>query len=50
MRATKKLSWLNLGIKSGGKPLVRFLLRDVENYERAMRQAPLTAKIPDVAT
>ncbi|MGO9569715.1 MAG: hypothetical protein ACLP5H_19460 [Desulfomonilaceae bacterium] len=39
LRSAGKLPWLNLASAGGSKPLVRFTLADVENYEQAMRQS-----------
>ncbi len=38
LRSAGKLPWLNLASAGGPKPLVRFTLADVENYEQSMRR------------
>lgn len=39
LREADKLSWLDISGGRGARPLVRFKIEDVENYERAMRQS-----------
>ncbi len=34
------IPWVDLSAGRGARPLVRFRLADVEDYEKAMRQAP----------
>ncbi|MGO9572593.1 MAG: hypothetical protein ACLP5H_34185 [Desulfomonilaceae bacterium] len=38
------LPWVDLGAGKGIRPIVRFTLADVENYERSMRQAQAEGK------
>jgi hypothetical protein len=36
-RLSGELTWIDLAGGKGGRPIVRFLLRDVEDYENRMR-------------
>lgn len=44
LRQRGLLPWVDLSAGRGGRPIVRFTLTDIEEYERAMRQNPTVTR------
>lgn len=40
LRQAGKLPWIDMAAGRGGRPLVRFALSDVEQFEQRFRQCP----------